>query len=48
MLGGLTQRLTQGTYLVKFKVDNTHWRLAPDWPMQEGEDGNTNNILVVP
>lgn len=37
----------QGRYLVKFKIDDSHWRLAPDWPTSESPDGNENNILVV-
>jgi hypothetical protein len=23
------------------------WRLAPDWPMENDEHGETNNVLVV-
>ena len=37
----------QGRYLVKFKIDDSHWRLAPDWPTNDSPDGNTNNVLVV-
>ena len=39
--------LLQGRYLVKFKIDDNHWRLAPDWPTNDSPDGNTNNVLVV-
>lgn len=36
----------QGRYRVKFMVDG-EWRLAPDWPMEANEEGETNNILEV-
>lgn len=39
--------LPPGRYLVKFKVDDAHWRLASDWPTSDNPDGSTNNILLV-
>ena len=39
--------LLQGKYLVKFKIDDVYWRLAPDWPTNDSADGSTNNVLVV-
>ena len=39
--------LLQGRYLVKFKIDDCYWRLAPNWPTNDSLDGTTNNVLVV-
>lgn len=36
----------QGQYRVKFLVDG-EWRLAPEWPMENNEVGETNNVLEV-
>lgn len=41
-----TVKLKPGIYNVKFKVDGK-WRLAPGWPTETTEDGDTNNVLVV-
>eukprot|EP00955_Chlamydomonas_euryale_P065243 359188-Chlamydomonas_euryale.AAC.10 len=38
--------LLPGKYRVKFMVDG-QWRLAPDWPMEQDEVGETNNVLEV-
>ena len=35
-----------GKYRVKFLVDG-QWRLAADWPTENNEIGETNNLLVV-
>lgn len=41
-----TINLLPGKYRVKFLVDN-EWRLAPEWPMENDEKGETNNVLEV-
>jgi len=41
-----TVPLLPGRYQVKFLVDG-EWRLAPDWPMENDEVGETNNVLTV-
>ncbi|KAG1673689.1 hypothetical protein FOA52_010557 [Chlamydomonas sp. UWO 241] len=38
--------LLPGSYRVKFMVDG-QWRLAPDWPMEQDAEGETNNVLEV-
>ncbi|GFH25895.1 AMPK1_CBM domain-containing protein [Haematococcus lacustris] len=38
--------LLPGKYRVKFVVDG-EWRLAPEWPMEHDEQGETNNVLEV-
>jgi len=41
-----TVSLLPGVYRVKFMVDG-EWRLAPDWPTENNEVGETNNVLTV-
>lgn len=43
----MASHAVQGNYLVKFKIDDVYWQLAPDWPTNDSPDGNTNNVLVV-
>eukprot|EP00967_Tisochrysis_lutea_P035862 scaffold43060_cov18-Tisochrysis_lutea.AAC.2 len=37
----------QGTYLIKFLVDN-QWRCAPGWPIESSSDGDNNVLHVDP
>ncbi len=41
-----TVQLLPGRYKVKFMVDG-QWRLAPEWPTENNEVGETNNVLEV-
>ena len=41
-----TLNLVPGTYEIKFLIDSTNWRVAPDWPCV-GEGDSANNILLV-
>lgn len=43
---GHARWFVQGAYRVKFMVDG-EWRLAPDWPTENNDIGETNNVLTV-